>query len=226
MRKRNKKFFGISLCRSILLFAEVASQLELKMSKLEIDATPKHCDLSAIEQYYEKHVAKLNSPTPSSRTVSSTYSVKDSSRLDIDSVGESSTAPNSDVEELELDSVIANDRFLQNDLLQSTTEAGNVIVVKNVDSAARIDSIAIQNSSDIQIGNKTFYNGSVVIKQFLLDDKLNKWRSRTSNEANGNENGVLNNGFSGKALIIDASSVINRFHLHESRFGISFSENL
>lgn len=195
----------------------MTSASSLKMSMLELDATAKPCDLSVIEQYYEKHVVNLNSPTLSSRTVSSTYSVKGSPNFESYG-GESSTASNSDVEEHELDSVFARGCFLQqqkdHQLRPSSTSAeeGNVIVVNNADSASNGPRIAIQNSSDIQFGNKTFYNGPVVIKQFLLDDKQNKWISRrSSSEESKIENGVINDGFSSKTLIINNQLIHLRF---------------
>lgn len=49
----------------------------------------------------------------------------------------------------------------------------------------QIGSIAVQNSSDITFGNKTFYQGPVTIKQFLLEK--NQWRQT--------EPGVENEGF-------------------------------
>lgn len=45
-----------------------------------------------------------------------------------------------------------------------------------------IGSIAVQNSSGITFGNKTFYQGPVTIKQFLYDN--NKWKSAEQ----GNDN--------------------------------------
>lgn len=45
----------------------------------------------------------------------------------------------------------------------------------NVAKHPQIGSIAVQNSSDITFGNKTFYQGPVTIKQFLLEK--NQWRS-------------------------------------------------
>lgn len=49
-----------------------------------------------------------------------------------------------------------------------------------------IGSIALQNSSDITFGNKTFYQGPVTIKQFLLDSN-DKWKLK--------ENGSVNDGY-------------------------------
>lgn len=49
-----------------------------------------------------------------------------------------------------------------------------------------IGSIAVQNSSDITFGNKTFYQGPVTIKQFLLDSN-DKWKLK--------DNGSVNDGY-------------------------------
>lgn len=48
------------------------------------------------------------------------------------------------------------------------------IMCANNDVTPNIGSIAVQNSSDITFGNKTFYQGPVTIKQFVYDK--NKWR--------------------------------------------------
>lgn len=44
----------------------------------------------------------------------------------------------------------------------------------NANSKLNIGSIAVQNSSEITFGNKTFYQGPVTIKQFLYDN--DKWQ--------------------------------------------------
>lgn len=55
-----------------------------------------------------------------------------------------------------------------------------------------IGSIAVQNSSDITFGNKTFYQGPVTIKQFLYEN--NKWTpSDQANSNDGNDNLNANN---------------------------------
>lgn len=52
------------------------------------------------------------------------------------------------------------------------------------DAKPNIGSIAVQNSSDITFGNKTFYQGPVTIKQFLYEH--NKWRPSSSPGGNDN----------------------------------------
>lgn len=66
----------------------------------------------------------------------------------------------------------------------------------NVIKQPQIGSIAVQNSSDITFGNKTFYQGPVTIKQFLLEK--NQWRST--------ESGVDNKGFQGSHRDVSADN--------------------
>lgn len=184
------------------------------MSRIELDSAGAKCNLSAIEKYYENNlssIVRLESPSPSNKTVSSTNSIVNDVALRDDHGDSSTTASDSELEELELDSVPARDRFLRyhNEHRDQTAENnsfpndGNVIVVGSSDnniaqaSGPQINTVAIQNSSDIQFGNKKIYNGPVTIKQFLFDDKNNKWIR--SNPENGQlENGVSNKGFDGK----------------------------
>lgn len=59
-----------------------------------------------------------------------------------------------------------------------------------------IGSIAVQNSTDITFGNKTFYQGPVTIKQFVYDK--NKWREAnlpsSSNASETNDLGSMKMG--------------------------------
>lgn len=54
-------------------------------------------------------------------------------------------------------------------------EQSSIMCANNNDNKLSIGSIAVQNSSDITFGNKTFYQGPVTIKQFVYD-KNNKWK--------------------------------------------------
>lgn len=76
---------------------------------------------------------------------------------------------------------------------------GAIVVSQNIEkdvTKPQIGSIAVQNSSDITFGNKTFYQGPVTIKQFLLDH--NKWKP--------NENGQENSGYTNSGETINADS--------------------
>lgn len=185
--------------------------------KIELDRA-KPCDLAAIEKFYENNlssIVKLESPTPSERTCSSS-----SSRGKVNDIrgysSESTTASNSDTEELELDAIPNKHQNDLQKLNQLRSHDGNLVVVNHGDnsglaqaSGPRIDTVAIQNSSDIQFGNKTFYNGPVTIKQFLLDDKSSKWISRTNGDIVQIESGTVNKSFDGKRGAFLISSRMN-----------------
>ena len=66
-------------------------------------------------------------------------------------------------------------------------ENKEIVSSGNENSRPNIESIVVQNSSDITFGNKTFYQGPVTIKQFLLDK--DRWKR--------SENGITNDGFHG-----------------------------
>lgn len=172
----------------------------------------KPLDRAVIDKYYADNFNSIIKRSPSSSTCSSMSSITKAN--DARSYkSESSTATNSDTEELELDAIPSKADFkkYQNSSLEPHklhSHNGNLVIVDNSSgpssaqtSGPRIDSIAIQNSSDIQFGNKTFYNGPVVIKQFMLDDRNKKWISRTEAEESRNKNGVVNDGFDGKVAI-------------------------
>lgn len=170
------------------------------MEKLELD-NGRNSNFFANDRLQHGSVGgfKPASPTPSMKTVSSTNSLREIRNR---SPSGSTTAPNSDLDEgLELDSAPSTrhlSRFRPSSNFATTDD--NVIVV-NADNNPALASnthVAINNSTDIQFGNKTFYNGPVTIKQFLLDDKNNKWISRPGAETAQIENGSTNKGFEGK----------------------------
>lgn len=174
---------------------------------------------SAIDLFYEnnlKEIVKFGSSStsastnslPSSRSSTPVQKSRSNQDKDYDS-----TTTASDSEE-EFESIPTKENFLkyQNDCLQSNpvtsdtamvSSSGGVILVRNSDNnnseQPRIGTVAVQNSTDITFGNKTFYQGPVTIKQFLLDEKNNKWIQRTGQECDDEftENGILNNGFRG-----------------------------
>lgn len=189
------------------------------MPQIELD-TAKPCNFSEIDKFYDNNlntIIKLESPTPSTRTVSSSSSIVKEINRRANRSGSFSDS-DSEHEGLELDAVGTKNQFLKyqgrhvSESLFPNDE--NVIVVNNADNNvgqannSRIESIAIQNSSDIQFGNKTFYNGPVTIKQFLLDDKNKKWISRSKEEIAQIENGVINKAFDGK----------HRFQVEKTKF--------
>lgn len=181
---------------------------------MELDQARPSCDFATIQKFYESDF-KLD--TSSSTTYSSTRSNKVNDIKSYDS--DSSTLSNSDTEELELDAISNEEEFskYQNDLHkqnQLRSQDGNLVLVNHGDRSVAqatgptIETVAIQNSSDIQFGNKTFYNGPVTIKQFLFDEKNSKWISRSNGGVANIENGAVNKGFDGE--IMECSNVMNR----------------
>lgn len=73
--------------------------------------------------------------------------------------------------------IVLVDKIVDPNVCQSS------ILCANNDVNSNIGSIAVQNSSDITFGNKTFYQGPVTIKQFVLDK--NKWKE---SDPPGNDN--------------------------------------
>lgn len=185
----------------------------MDMAQTELDAS-QPCNINTINEFYDKNlnsIINLGAPSPSSsfRTVSSTKSNRQCDPYITNDDG-SSTASDSELD----DEPIPSKRDIlkyQSDGFNSTnsfansliSNNGNVMVVNHIDNnitqptGTRIETVAIQNSSDIQFGNKTFYNGPVTIKQFLLDEKNNKWIARTNDE-NTSTSGNVNEGFRGK----------------------------
>lgn len=182
------------------------------MAQIELDAgTGTHADISEINKFYESNldsIVKLDSPSSSLRTCSSKSLKSITDRCEADS-GESTCA--SDSESEELNAVRLKTQFLkyqtdssqpisQNQLLSKN---GDLIVRHNADktvaSGTQIDSIAIQNSTDIQFGNKTFYNGPVFIyKQFVKEVDKNWIRAENGEENSQADKGVENKAFDGK----------------------------
>jgi hypothetical protein len=183
----------------------------MTMAQIELDSV-KTSNISEIDKFYENNlsaIVKLDSPSPSLRTCSSKSSKSKSKRAVDDSDG--STCPSeSEPEELELNAIRLKDQFLkyhQTDSCQPATSShlltkdGNLTLVnhtvndENATSGTKIDSIAIQNSTDIQFGNKTFYNGPIFIKQFIRDENK-RWIS--NDERTRIENGVENKAYDGE----------------------------
>jgi hypothetical protein len=105
---------------------------------------------------------------------------KDSDEFDIEDSSSETTASNSDLEDIDgiyIDAVpIANKNVNESasssswkiqvdDSIKSTQP-----VLNEINTPLKIDSVAVNNSSEVQIGNKTIFNGptTVKIKQFIL----------------------------------------------------------
>lgn len=120
--------------------------------------------------------SRSHSPSINNVTIES-LSDEDSSIVDSDS----------DVDELPKS---AADFFRNKSVCLANEQNQGVVVINetnssdsnNVAKQPQIGSIAVQNSSDITFGNKTFYQGPVTIKQFLLEK--NQWRQTDSGADN------------------------------------------
>lgn len=84
-----------------------------------------------------------------------------------------------------------NQKDVNGIVLVNSESTGNSQCILNSASGASspadkpdIDSIAVQNSSDITFGNKTFYEGPVTIKQFMYENQ--KWRPTDHENDNPN----------------------------------------
>lgn len=173
----------------------------MTMAQIELDSV-KTTNLSEIDKFYQSNLSSivnnLDSPSPSSKSSKSR-----GDRCADESDG--STCPSeSEPEELELNAIRLKDQYLKSQTDSSSQlleKDGNLVLVnhmvkdENLATTTKIDSIAIQNSSEIQFGNKNFYNGPVFIKQFIRDENK-RWIS--SSERARDENGVENKAFDGE----------------------------
>ena len=184
------------------------------MAQIELDSV-KPSNFSAIDKFYESNlsaIVRLDSPSPSIVTCSSKSSKSKTKRC-IDESDGSTCASDSEPEEL--NAIRLKDQFLkyhQQDSCQSKpsnqlfSKDGNLNVLVNHNvgdtdhsaSSTKIESVAIQNSTDIQFGNKTFYNGPVFIKQFIRDENKRWISSQNVIEKAQIGSGVENKGFDGE----------------------------
>lgn len=87
-------------------------------------------------------------------------------------------------------------------LVSKNIDPGNLsqssILCANNDTKPNIGSIAVQNSSDVTFGNKTFYQGPVTINHFVYDK--NKWKETEKNENDnlGYEHSTTDSNLDGK----------------------------
>lgn len=73
-----------------------------------------------------------------------------------------------------------NENVLVNKHIDAPNLNQSSILCSNNDAKPNIGSIAVQNSSDITFGNKTFYHGPVTINHFVYDK--NKWTDTKTQE--------------------------------------------
>jgi hypothetical protein len=160
------------------------------MSSEETDAVP--TNLNAIDDYYQKY-SKTFLKSSSSETISSSNSAtkrRDSIKYDYDS----SIASDSDFDEEKAPHIIQGENLAKvngenvesHELSHINSTA--VETNKNANNVPNINSLAISNSTDVHIGNKTIYNAPVTIKQIVIRD-----RGPIGVESNGK----INNGYEG-----------------------------
>lgn len=144
----------------------------------------------------KKYECHSSSPTSNNVTIESLSDDDCSSVVDSDS----------DIDEIPKSAA----DFFRNKVVCTTNNGSHeqnqgVIVINETNSSdnnnvankqPQIGSIAVQNSSDITFGNKTFYQGPVTIKQFLLEK--NQWRAT--------DNGADNRGFEASNRDISATN--------------------
>lgn len=102
-----------------------------------------------------------------------------------------------------VDSDSEEEPFDPEDFKRKNSDCNEIVIVNNsiaknegavanlkssANSKLNIGSIAVQNSSEITFGNKTFYQGPVTIKQFLYDN--DKWQQVNPGKDNSGFDGA------------------------------------
>lgn len=155
---------------------------------------------------------KEKSPSPSTSTCSNAISIKSIE----DNGDDDSTIADSDVEDVYIHSdddigtnIVEHSQgtVMMNCCPSTDGECSVLSTTASSTSALRpnIGSIAVQNSSDITFGNKTYYHGPVTIKQFMYDNK--KWRPNDS----ANDNPAYNADAGDEEKKTDGTILINKF---------------
>lgn len=161
---------------------EIVKYNEKVIDEISIDIDDQTC-----KNQNQNHISTENQSIPN-RQRSPTQNSIDSNNISIVTLDENeddSSVIDSDSDAEEIPNCIDN---------QYKASSGIVLVNKNIeppnlcqssvlcanDDKPNIGSIAVQNSSDITFGNKTFYQGPVTIKQFVYEK--NKWTETESNE--------------------------------------------
>lgn len=85
-------------------------------------------------------------------------------------------APQSSADGIRSNGMIVINNGLPTDIIKSEASGSNGTAGNN---RPHIGSIALQNSTDITFGDKTFYQGPVTVKQFFLEK--DQWRRQESN---------------------------------------------
>lgn len=141
------------------------------------------------KQVEEINDDKNNLNVASNRQRSSTNSV-DSNNVSIvtlDENEENSSVIDSDTDDDEvINNIDSEYKSPYGNVVSKAVNSSNLsqssILCSNNDSKPNIGSIAVQNSSDITFGNKTFYQGPVTIIYKSLGDDKNKWKETQKSE--------------------------------------------
>lgn len=108
--------------------------------------------------------------------------------------GDSSIASDSENEEnviSECRDCESNDSYTTHDMNGILMNEAQILEKSEPDTnnKSNIGNIVVHNSSDVTFGNKTFYQGPVTIKQFLLDNNAEKGKNGNDNLAYVEVNG-------------------------------------
>lgn len=165
------------------------------MSREQLDmAVP--ISLEAASSYYRENMESILSSV-SDTTINSNNYERNQEIDDCCSISSTSTASNSDIEDHVQISKTSSNR---NNQSFSAAQGLEIVQQKSTDNEVNlhnklqnINSVAIKNSNDVHIGNKTFFNGPVTIKHIVLS-------SENSNDQNSNVKsfGAVNQGFEGE----------------------------
>ncbi|CAG9799118.1 unnamed protein product [Chironomus riparius] len=164
------------------------------MSREQLDmAVP--ISLEAASSYYRENMESILKSVSDTTINSNTYE-RNQEVEDCYSISSTSTASDSDIEDqVQISKTISN----KNNQSFSAAQGLEIVQQKSTDNEVNlhnklqnINSVAIKNSNDVHIGNKTFFNGPVTIKHIVLN-------SENNNDHNSNVKsfGAVNQGFEG-----------------------------
>lgn len=168
------------------------------MSREQLDmAVP--ISLEAASSYYRGNMESILSSV-SDNSINSNNFERNQGIEDCYSISSTSTASDSDIED---QIQTSNTSYNKNNQMFSATQGLEKVQQKSTDNEVNlhnklqnINSVAINNSNDVHIGNKTFFNGPVTIKHIVLSSE------NINNESNSTVQsfGAVNQGFEGKLI--------------------------
>ncbi|XP_070496512.1 peptidoglycan-recognition protein LE-like [Chironomus tepperi] len=177
------------------------------MSREQLDmAVP--ISLQAASSYYRENMENILSSV-SDTSINSNHFERNQEFDDCCSISSTSTASDSDIEDhVQISKTSSNNKNNQN---FSAAQGLEIVQQKSTDNEINlhnklqsINSVAINNSNDVHIGNKTFFNGPVTIKHIVLSSENNN-----DQICNGKSSGAVNHGFVGSLNKLSSDDVIN-----------------